>query len=326
MPPLDDSRIQLLVSVYTEAANRLSQELEDLLFAPEDRKFIIYQQVLRILKDLDKVTNGWARNHIREFFLEQDKKVLSSLPLKLQDELRRDFNQINEDAVESLVDSMTETISAATKSVENLAKRVLRRQPVLSPPFTEKMRKEIAIGLAKGEGRASIIPKVREVLENRFRDGVVTLTGKGGRSRHFGLDYYAALVTHTTTRQAMTAATITRAQRNDFDLVRISPNPSLMDKCYCNIYRGKVFSISGKSEIFPYLGDTPNGGPPFHPWCRHSASIFIPELHTPEEIEEYSDVPKEFLLQEGEEDHSRILAAFRKAKEEDPTLGSLLHP
>jgi hypothetical protein len=198
------------------------------------------------------------------------------------------------------------------------------REANLGVKQAQQVKRAVAEALAKGGGAQEVNEGVRKILEKRFRQGVVTITGRDSRTYTFGLDYYATMVAHNTQRQAATAATIARAEQNSFDLVRVSPNPSILPDCICNLYRGRVFSISGTSDKYPYLGDTPGGGPPFHPWCRHSISIFVPELHDQAEIDEWSDVPDQFLQGDGES-FGDVQRRYRNALKDDPTLAELHH-
>lgn len=324
-PVLDDRALELLLEVYKTAARELSKDLELLLFAKGEYRFIIYNQILRVLSDLKLVTKAWARESIESFFRETDELALGTLRrLPTRAELLLDFTQINESAVEALVRGMMGDIEPAFASVSTLAQKVLRGAS-LGPEVDMELRKLTAIGIAKAESKSGISESLKRALERRFSDGAVQVIGKNAKTYRYSLDYYASLVTHQTMRQAATLATVVRAGQNNFDLVRVSPNPSVGGD-YCDAYRGHVFSISGMSERFPPLSDTPNGGPPFHPWCKHSISIFIPDFYGDAELDEYADVPEEFLMKAGDDDQNQLLKSWNAAVKNDPSLAELVNP
>ncbi len=75
--------------------------------------------------------------------------------------------------------------------------------------------------------------------------------------------YYAELVSRVKFHEAHTYATMNQANNYGTDLVQISSHNT--QTAICVPFEGKVYSISGKSTIFPPLFDTP----PYHPNCLH---------------------------------------------------------
>jgi hypothetical protein len=325
MPPAGtgDVRVDILVGVYAQAAEDLAALLEAMLIARQERRFVLYRQILRILEELRSQSTRWGKQYVERFFQEADTLAIGQIrQAPTREELQLAWGQANEGAVDALVKGMMNDLDNAFGSIKSLAQKVLRG-PAVDPETAQEVSRQVAVGIARGGGQ-SLQPAVRSVVQKLSDGGFVSIAGRNGRSYTYTLDYYAGLVAHQTQRQAMTLATLMRAQENDFDLVRVSPNPSTIGD-YCDAYRGHVFSISGQDPRFPYLGDTPNGGPPFHPWCKHSISIFVPEYHSESEIEEWSQIEDRFLLRPGEEDHSRILRLWTSARQDNPQLGALSH-
>jgi len=54
------------------------------------------------------------------------------------------------------------------------------------------------------------------------------------------------------------------------------PSARLCDICRDLV--GRVFSISGQSDKYEPLADTPGGGPPCHPHCTHNIAPWIEGL------------------------------------------------
>jgi hypothetical protein len=320
---LGDEQVDILVGIYTRAADEIAELFQEMLFISSSHRARAYRQILVILQRLRTRASDWARTEIDRVYREADQRIIRELSVaeNLAD-LETAFSRVHEQAVEALVKSMLTDLRRAEDSVKSLASKISRRSQ-LPPGLDAETRRQVAIGLASGDALQGITPRVRTAIRNQFRDDLVTIIGNDGRIRHFSLDYYADLVARTTTRQAMTLATINRAEENDYDLVRVSPNPSTIPGCYCNFYAGRVFSISGDDPRFPYLGDTPNGGPPFHPHCLHSIHVFVERFYSEEEMLEYGDVPDELLLQSGETNQGRILRAATQRLEANPSAADL---
>lgn len=315
-PPLDsDPRVNLLVGIYAEAARNISRGLDSLMVAEGSRRFIIYQRLLGLLKELETKTDAWNARYIREF-LEQHDAV--NVRLLQASGSAAAFRSFSEQAVEGLASSLSGFLAKGRASIEHLTTRIFRASSLANefPILAAKARRTVAVGLAEGNTNAAISAKVAGLLRGTFDDGVVSVIGKGGRKFVFPLDYYAGMVAHSTKRQARSVAVLTRAQEADHDLVRVSSNPSKTGD-WCDAYRGRVFSISGAHPVYPSLASVPNGGPPFHPWCRHSLGIFVEDFHTPNQRAEVARVDKRFLMQPNEDSPNRVVRAWWEAQRDD---------
>jgi len=107
-------------------------------------------------------------------------------------------------------------------------------------------------------------------IRKRLRERLVTIIGQDGKSRQYAPEKYADLVQDTAEGSVGKQIAFAHAAKLGADLVQVSDNPSsLADGCFCNIYRGKVFSLSGQHPICPPLSTLPAGGVPMHAKCRH---------------------------------------------------------
>lgn len=116
--------------------------------------------------------------------------------------------------------------------------------------------------------------ELQRSLRSQLRDGFIQVLGRNGRIVRYSYDYYTSLQAFTVRQHLIREITINRTVEAGYDLVQISGNPSTVGD-FCDLYRGKVFSISGTHTFYSPLAETPNGGPPFHPWCRHTAAPFM---------------------------------------------------
>lgn len=108
-------------------------------------------------------------------------------------------------------------------------------------------------------------------FENTRSNPSVTVIGRSGRAFKYPLAYYATLVVYNTLAKGEREYYLTRLAKHGKDLVQASLEKSSSE--VCEKFKGKVFSISGRTVGVPKLSDTPNGGPPWHPWCQHIVTV-----------------------------------------------------
>lgn len=317
IPPLDDPRLDLLVALYATAARRIAAQLENLLdLSDSPRRFLIFQQLLTAIRNLEAETDAWSQRFIREFFREADIQALASIQAT---GITSTINsEVDLQAIRSLANNLNGTLIKGTRSVELLARKIFR-SPALEREFPNlalKVQREVGVGLGAGEATEQTRRRVAGLLRQQFRDDVVTVIGSDGRRYTFALDTYAAMVAQATKAQARSVAALNRARQAGLDLVRVTPNPSTTGD-WCDAYRGRVFSISGAHPSYPPLASIPNGGPPFHPWCKHGLGIFVPEFHTAAARREFAQVDQRFLMRPGEGNPNRVIRNWWKAKREN---------
>lgn len=95
--------------------------------------------------------------------------------------------------------------------------------------------------------------------------------------RNYDVGKYAELVARTKTAEAATAGTVNRLAESGLDLIMVSAHGATDG---CGEFEGMIFSISGESDKYPSMANMPNGGPPFHPNCKHRTMPFVEELAT----------------------------------------------
>jgi len=77
-----------------------------------------------------------------------------------------------------------------------------------------------------------------------------------------------------------------RSSHNDVNHVRISNPNRVGEPDVCTVFAGRVFFIGLGSDPlgFPKLSSVPNGGPKFHPHCRHGLQPWVVALKSKDEI------------------------------------------
>jgi len=284
----------MLAQYYRESARALLSQARHLpAVARRERARGLLVDIRKILRRTDGYSRWWAEKAIPDWYRTQDFASIRMLKKgKLLVNAR--FEKVNELAVEHLVKRAQDYLTGATDGFRHHVSRLMLR-----PKFwTEEMGAEIAKAEIQGLSAAKLQDRIIDRLVDKLAMGKVIVKGDDGRMYQFDLDYYAGMVGHNMRREATTVATKIRAGQNNHDLIVISPNPSMVGD-FCDAYRGKVFSLTGATPGFPLVERLPNGGPPFHPWCKHTASPFIARFYTDDEIEARKGVDETFLTREG---------------------------
>lgn len=121
---------------------------------------------------------------------------------------------------------------------------------------------------------AADVRELKSKLTRRFEDALGLTDGSGGRfitinGRNYQLDKYCETLARTKMRQAQSLGTLESCGAAGVDLVRISRHNTRTPVCLK--HEGRIYSISGNSEIYPILREIPG----FHPNCLHVMTPFI---------------------------------------------------
>ncbi len=311
-PPLDDSRLEALVGTYVLASQRLSLLFDQLLTLPQTERFRVMQSVQFILRGLETDTEQWIARNVPAFFREADAAAVDTLRRAGLGEFLAP--QVDEVALEALAQGIRGPLEKARQSIEFQATKVLRSTSLARefPTLALQAQRQVSLSLSAGEALVQTEQRITLLLRQRFQTNVVSILGSDGKRYRFGLDFYSAMVAQNTRAQAGATAAILRARQTGHDLVRISSQKSLNGD-WCDAYRGRVYSLSGESAVYPWVGMIPNGGPPFHPWCRHSMNIFIPAFHSEAQQRAFANTQSRFLMRPNESSPNRIIRAWNDA-------------
>lgn len=124
--------------------------------------------------------------------------------------------------------------------------------------FREIGVQAVGAGVAGGQTRREVSKRIERDLRHRGLTGFVARNGA-----RWPLDRYASMVARTTTREAMTAGTLSALTDAGEDLVEVSSHGTQCD--VCAEYEGNTYSLSGEDDRFDPLDEVP----PFHPNCLH---------------------------------------------------------
>lgn len=206
------------------------------------------------------------------------------------------LKKINAEATKELIENTSQYLTSA---IDNLGRSL--------NSIIQQVNKEMLIK-GKYVGKEAIKDAQHSLKQKLVDQGILTV--QAGKKR-LGIDYYSKMVINTTAREIQNRAILNVAQSEGYDLVKVSthPNPCKI----CLQYAGRVYSISGKSKEYPSLDVAYSGTHMnLHPNCKHTLSIYIPELDkeqdktkelsnrpfelTPEqerELQKYNEIQKE---------------------------------
>jgi hypothetical protein len=272
-----------MLELKERAVQRLVKDARKLT-AEARRARLLEREVAAILRELDEQSAVWIAENVPKAYLQGVREANAQLPAGLSGIAVSPA--VHQQAVQALVDDMQDALAEATRQIGKNGLRTLRRMQVRRE-LDRQITRELALGVVEGKTRREVSNEVTRRLIDEFGDGPIQV---GGRS--FTADQYAELVVRTKSREAATAGTVRRLVEVGEDLVQVSASGATDG---CAFYEGKVFSISGTSERYPPLDSMPNGGPPFHPNCRHVLFPFIEELASERELDRVVGVPASAL-------------------------------
>lgn len=293
-PDLDDDRIQALADLFDQSAEQLADHFAELAVATlVTVRLMLLTEVRNLLRTLRKKLQQWFRDDwssivhevATEVYDDRDFEFLENEPESsffgnVQEADEREIATTFAAAmliggVRAVTLKLRQDLTAAINSTEGVAVRlsrgVLSDVPAKHLARLQALRRQQVVSAATSTEPE--LAAIRLQLRETFRTSLVRVIGTNARTYAYDFKYYAALAVSQAKENTRTALATERVAAADHDLVQISKNPSLIGD-YCDLYRGKVFSLSGSHAIFPPLSSAPNGGPPFHPWCRHTIKPF----------------------------------------------------
>lgn len=258
-PKRAEEGLSELISLYREAQREIAAQASEAMRSGEIQRrtyrTAAYQRIVNYLERVGVQADPVARRLIENAWREGDRSILRAVN---PDMLGFTFDVINRDAMEEMQRALTSSLFDARRTVGRQTFDVFRRAGLRST----------ALGLLGASGsRRTASDNMRRRLERRGIKGFVDKSG-----REWSLRSYTQMVARTTTREAVTAAQLSRMADQGIELARISSsgNPCPL----CAEWQERLISLDGSRDTFngePVwgLGDVPNGGPPFHPNCRH---------------------------------------------------------
>lgn len=219
----------------------------------------------------------------------KEKRMLKKLPFnkKLDPFVIKSLTNDFIDDIDFTISNSKKPFNLLLRLIETDNKRGKAREKIKAFLEEDEVEKIIREANDYSEARKKLID---ELIKRADDDQFITLITdkidpKTGIEKiiRFNIKKYAERLLRTVTRQLQTDATLMAAAEVDSDLVQVSSHNT---NCpICIEYEGKIYSISGKSRIFPPLIDSP----PYHPYCLHSITVMFEEVLYMRGIDKYID-------------------------------------
>ena len=269
----------------------------------------LLSETAEILRKLDKNAKRWVDTNIRRVYRQNVTWTNRRLAARRGASTVL-YNQLHEEAIRYLI---TDPASGLGPRLGRVAVRL--GQSVKQYVYSHKtllrqsrlINQEIAEGILTGRPTQETVDQVTSAMYNTKQRSVLGLprgnpyhfmvdapyiqinTVNGVRNLH--IEDYVNLVVVTKESEARNTARKNRALQLGIDLAMVSPNQPLVPDV-CSIYAGRLFSLTDaayRRTGYPLMSRTPNGGPPFHPFCTHSLIPVRAEDFTEDEIKEMTE-------------------------------------
>ena len=204
--------------------------------------------------------------------------------------------------------NLKQLVLATNKLLNNASFQILRNA---EDAYTQIMSNATTGLLAGTDTR---IQASQKMLNEMAMKGITSFVDKSGRS--WNLSSYAEMCARTVSAHAALQGHIDRQLEVGEDLVKVS---TIGTTCpICSRWQGVVLSISGKSPKYHSLDEAKASGL-FHPNCKHTLGMFIPELDGEGKVEPSSVNPsskeqQRYKLIEKQRANERKIRYWKKRK------------
>lgn len=265
-----------LAATYRDAQRRIAALVRAAIAAEDlrtaQRRRLQLAAVLALLDQLGAQTDRDARDLVEQAFAQSAERVVGEIAALniAAPEIPGAFASVSREAVIALQDSIVGRLDTARRTVgrtvDDVYAQAGRRAALRAVLGAEGSPQTAARQLATDLQRD---PKVRRLIRN----GGAGFIDKAGK--RWALDTYSQMAVRTVTREAVVQGALARMASHGISLARVSLHGDACDICIP--WQGKLVSLDGatssyQGEAVTTLGALPNGGPPFHPNCRHSLS------------------------------------------------------
>jgi len=288
-PPLDPGLVALYKRAALELKDRARMRLlgdARTLTAEARRARLLSREVAQILQELDEDAAQWIAENIPKSYLRGVRTAdlgFGEIGMMGTGNIQP---LVHREAIQALVDSVQDDLLDKSERMER-GYRTLVQRTQLRVAQDKLITDRVALGIAEGKARREVSREIKAKLIDELGDAPLMING-----RSYDPKKYAEMVTRTMTAEAQSAGTVNRVIEAGHDLVMVTAHGA---KDGCGFYEGKVFSVSGTHPSYPPLDSAPNGGPPFHPNCRHGLAPFVEPLASGAEKRRAKGVPKAAL-------------------------------
>ncbi|MEC1786078.1 phage minor capsid protein [Schinkia azotoformans] len=257
--------IDKYIDAYAHLLKLLANKVDNNLSERHIR--LVIAEIEEIVKELDEDAFKYCSETLTQYYLIGAENVDSDVKEMELDTATKAI-VLHQKAIERAFMDTYEDLAARTRFMSNEMKKVIRN---VSSDIINRQ-------LVSGETRKKVVKELRDELLN---NGVHSFVDNANRK--WNIARYSEMLLRTKTRILTNSGTMDRLQvyqdkypdNDNFDTIIISDHNA---RDWCKFYEGTVWSISGKSDIYPHVERLPNGYNVLHPNCRHIFQSYIPAL------------------------------------------------
>jgi len=267
-------KVKELERVYGRVQKEIASELfsVEIMDYRETKAIKVQERIDALIRKLNRIAIRWVRESVPMAYKESyiiTKTKLEKLRAK-KDVL---FNaRDHRFSVEDYIEKAMKDLITANQSIRTnvnmyiyLARKAsanLTQLQAFGAGDEEVISSIILDAIEEGQARAYASKRIHEYLRLQLLDG--KFIDKAGRN--YNLRDYSKMVARTRLRQAQTDAVKNTCRQHNNDLVQWSRHANPCPEC--SEHEGKIYSLSGKHPIYPFIP----AEPPLHPNCEHDLS------------------------------------------------------
>ncbi|MBS4207453.1 phage minor capsid protein [Bacillus sp. FJAT-50079] len=253
------------IIAYTLILKHLQQQINQGLNEKQSQRLL--KKIQSHLKKLDADALKYVKNVFPSYYLLSLKNI-DTVAVDLQGVKKiKGSKHAHKQALKQAQNDLYRDLAKRTQFMSVQAKRIIR----------ENAKELLTAMIEDGTSQKKIKKELKEKL---LKSGVSSFVDAGRKD--WTIERYSDMLIRTKSRILYNQGTMNRLREyqensdtynENLDLIQIS-NHGASD--WCSLYEDKVFSISGKSEIYPSIETLPNQGfPTLHPNCKH---VFLPYI------------------------------------------------
>ena len=254
-----DKKLKQLMTLYEDAEQRLIQIITRKTVKGQVTDFYssLLKQVQQELLLVQLASVRLSKDIVKDLYQEAYEKAKNALQMDISDS----FASIHTDAITILTDNLVNNFADVNNMVGRQIEDTLRE-----------------IGLTKASTKfasGQTIKELQKELKAKLLDeGIGGILAKNGRVIPYKA--YANLLARSIVAETQNTSVLNVAKEHEHDLVKMSDHKTACE--VCQKYEGKIYSISGDSDKYPYLKNIPGfnkGYNNVHPNCKHRLVPFI---------------------------------------------------
>ncbi|MFB4472149.1 phage minor capsid protein [Oceanobacillus caeni] len=260
--------IQDYQQTYLYILSRLEYQIENGLSEQHSRA--ILREIQLELMRLDEQAYKWSNEVLPEYYYltfgEIDRDVAKLRGLNV---IQGQQAVIHKKAIEVASKSLYTDLARNTQYMSQQAKQIIRVNG------KELISRQVISGESQRKTKRDLIKALKT-------DGVTSFIDAG--KKNWTIENYSSMAIRTKSRLIHNEGLENRLSEyreiypnsENFDLIQISSHGS---NCWCGLYEGTVWSISGNHPDYPSVDQLPNYPyKSFHPNCKHVWKPYIIEL------------------------------------------------